>query len=338
MTAQFSMPRFAGANAAPMAAIQALTAIGLDATSRLAALHLDTARLALENTASNTRALVDDSLETLRYRPPGATQALAYWRQLAELSSGTRAVMEATRAVCASVSWVPTAAASNTLAEQTRQQKRLHDLSRRLVAIHEEERRHLAAELHEQVAPNLAAARINLHVMHGELQQALPGGVTARLSETQALLDDTDASIRQLGVELRPSVLDFAGLVPALESYAEQFARRTGIAVHFIGSHPATRLALDIESMLFRIAQEALANCAKHAEARSVSIELIQDAPHWAMTIADDGVGFDPQRLGETGRAHGLGLLTMRERAEFIGGKLHIDSYPGQGTRVTVEI
>lgn len=334
MTSQFSMPQFATANAAHMAAIQALTAIGLDATSRLATLHLDTARMALEKTASNTKALVDDGLETLRGRPPAATQAMAYFRQLAELSTRSQAAMTA----CGNASPRSAPPDIGALTEAAAQQTRRNELSRRLVAIHEEERRNLAAELHELISPNLAAARINLHIMHGELQQTLPDGVTARLSETQALLGDTDASIRQLGIELRPALLDFAGLVPALESYGQQFARRTGIAVCFTGTDSTTRLSLETESMLFRIAQEALANCAKHAGAKVVSIELTQDAPHWIMSITDDGIGFEPQQPGTTDQTPGLGLLAMRERAEFIGGKLHVESDPGHGTRITVEI
>ena len=97
------------------------------------------------------------------------------------------------------------------------------------------------------------------------------------------------------------------------------------------------RLPSDIESSLFRIVQEALINCAKHASAKAVTIELVRQDDRFALRISDDGVGFDPGRLGLSGGASGLGLLTMRERAEFCGGTFDIASRPGSGTQIRVE-
>jgi len=123
-----------------------------------------------------------------------------------------------------------------------------------------------------------------------------------------------------------------------LHAFAEQFSSRTGIAVHFTDAESTLRLPPEVESNLFRIAQEALTNCAKYAAAKAVVIELQHDDARAVMTICDDGIGFDPAALGQPGHPAGLGIITMRERAEFTGGRFSIESHPGKGTRIRVEI
>jgi PAS domain S-box-containing protein len=224
--------------------------------------------------------------------------------------------------------------------EEQRQADALHlaDLSRRVVAVQEEERRRLAGELHDRTSPNLAAASLNLGMIAADLPPRVPDGLESRLADTRALLAETIAGIRDVCADLRPATLDYAGLPRALREYAEQISRRTGIAVKVSGESPAARLNADSESMLFRIAQEALTNCAKHAQASAVSIELSFGKPHTELTISDNGPGFDPKALGQSGHRPGLGLLTMRERVEFAGGKFTLESAPGKGTRIRVEI
>jgi PAS domain S-box-containing protein len=215
---------------------------------------------------------------------------------------------------------------------------RLAELSRRVVAVQEEERRQLAGELHDRTSPNLAAASLNLGMIAADLPPRIPDGLESRLADTRALLAETMAGIRDVCADLRPATLDYAGLPHALREYAEKVSQRTGIAVKVSGASPAARLNADSESMLFRVAQEALTNCAKHAQASAVNIELSFDNPQTVMTISDDGTGFDPGAIGQTGRRPGLGLLTMRERVEFAGGKFSLESAPGKGTRIRVEI
>jgi signal transduction histidine kinase len=135
---------------------------------------------------------------------------------------------------------------------------------------------------------------------------------------------------------MRPPLLDYAGLTAAVESYIQQFARRTGIAVQFDCDNCEARYTPELESLLFRIFQEALTNCAKHAHATSVSVTLSTGFPV-VMAITDDGVGFDPVHLGSTGQV-GLGLLNMREMAEVAGGTLTIESTAGKGTRIAVAV
>jgi signal transduction histidine kinase len=144
--------------------------------------------------------------------------------------------------------------------------------------------------------------------------------------------------LREVCAELRPPLLDYSGLIPALESYAQLFGKRIGIATTFIAPATAARMSPEVESTLFRIAQEALTNCAKHAPgATSILIELTISDDRMVLTITDDGDGFDSADLGPQGILAGQGLLSMRERAEFIGGRFSVESAPGKGTRIRVE-
>jgi signal transduction histidine kinase len=223
-------------------------------------------------------------------------------------------------------------------AERAEHARLVEDLARRLVDIQEEERRRLSAELHDWTSPNLAAMRLNLEMLGADLPADAPEDLAGRLEDLQALLADTNASIRGVCAELRPAVLDYAGLYPAVDAYVRQFAERTGLEVALAGAAPEPRLPPDVESLLFRIVQEALTNCAKHARARTVEVKLEGAGGHAVLTIRDDGVGFDPAALGNGTRTPGLGLLTMKERAQFAGGRCSIESAPGQGTSITVEV
>lgn len=225
--------------------------------------------------------------------------------------------------------------------EQRMQARRLNELSHRLVAVQEDERRRLAGELHDRATPNLVAIQLTL----SNLAASLPDGVRVENGEyfddIQALLEDTTASIREICTELRPPLLDYSGLVPTLEAYAQQVGRRTGVLLSVDAHIEGSPLGRNVESLLFRIVQEAVANSVKHAYAKHIHIHLSGSDRHTVLTIKDDGVGFSHQLLGSagavSGRAPGLGLITMRERAEFAGGQLSINSQPGGGTEIRVE-
>lgn len=214
---------------------------------------------------------------------------------------------------------------------------RMEALSRRLVSVQEQERRNLARELHDRTSPNLAAIRINVAGLARRAPDGASSRLEAALEDILALVEDTSASVREICADLRPALLDYAGLRPALESYAAEFSRRTGIQIR-VGGSLSARLAAETESALFRITQEALTNCLKHAQATAVDIELSRGGADAVLTIADDGIGFDAAALGHDGQVPGLGLLSMRERAEFAGGRLEITSKPGGGTRIRVEV
>lgn len=216
--------------------------------------------------------------------------------------------------------------------ERVRQAQRLTELSHRLVATQENERRQLAAALHDSTSPNLATLDI---VLRAAAEQ--PHDSALLLEDALALLRETTQDIRDVCSALRPAVLDYAGLAAALESYAQHFADRTGIAVRVDGRQ-VPRLGAEVESHLFRVAQEAMTNSAKHSGASAIDIRLSLAGELTTLTVADDGCGFVPDALGKDGRRQGLGLLTMRERAEFVGGRCVIESCPGAGTRVVVSM
>ena len=221
--------------------------------------------------------------------------------------------------------------------ERAEQGHRLTELSRRVVSVQEEERRRLASELHDRTGANLATIKLNLK----SIARATPVPSTdadALMEETSELLADTIVSIREFCSDLRPSILDYAGLQQAIENCVDRLVRRLGIHGEVDHARFSGRCAPEVESVLFRIVQEALLNCAKHAQARKVSVLLRGDSRRLILTVEDDGVGFDPQALRLPGRNAGNGLLSMQERAAFAGGTFAIESAPGSGTRITIEI
>jgi two-component system sensor histidine kinase UhpB len=214
------------------------------------------------------------------------------------------------------------------------------------------ERRRISAELHDRTGPNLAAISLNLSTL--ELRLGAGGDPGNLLQETRQLLAETIDELREFSSELRPARLEYSGLVPALTERIERFRRRSGIDVQWRvrwNDEPAPsgeeaaraqeaatpRLVPEHEWLLYRIVQEALTNCIKHAAARNVRIELAEEPGGLSLTIEDDGAGFDPRRLAEAGVA-GLGLLTMRERVADARGSFDLDSAPGQGTRIRVRL
>jgi signal transduction histidine kinase len=215
--------------------------------------------------------------------------------------------------------------------------ERVAELSRRVVSTQEEERHRLAMELHDRTAANLAVIQMNLK----SISHTMPAADANELQlfqETGELLADTVVSIREFCTELRPVLLDYAGLAPAIRSSAAQFERRTGIATVVDDQDYSIRCTPDVESGLFRIVQEALLNCAKHSKATRVHIRLAVLAGQLRLEIEDNGTGFDPKAVGQGGHDAGHGLLNMRDRAAFAEGVLTIHSQPGQGTRIRFEM
>jgi len=225
-------------------------------------------------------------------------------------------------------------------AEEALQQyaARLRALTARLAEVAEAERQQLARELHDQVGQNLAALGINLNIVRAQMPEQAAAPLRFRLDDSLSLVGQTAARIRDVMANLRPPMLDDYGLVAALHWYGEQFARRTDIAIAVEGEEPVPRLAAHVENALFPIAQEALTNVAKHAQATHVTVTVEMDSGTLRLVVADDGIGFDPAHLAEPDGGRGWGLLTMTERAEAVGGRCRIESYPGQGVQVIVEV
>ena len=215
--------------------------------------------------------------------------------------------------------------------------EQLQAVSRRLVDVQESERRQFSRELHDRVGQNLTALSISLDILKTEVAGNGNGAARSRLDDAAALLDSTAGAIENVMSELRPPMLDDYGLLPALQWYANEFSSRTGIAVAVEGDEAMQRLPQAAEIALFRIMQEALNNVAKHGHASHVHIALERTEAQFRMAVSDDGVGIAASAPAGK-RRQGLGMMTMRERTQAIGGHFAIGAASGRGTRVEVSI
>src|SRR6266850_1764044 len=215
----------------------------------------------------------------------------------------------------------------------------LQSLTRRLVQVEEAERRRIAGELHDRVGQNLSALNINLDIVLGALGESAPQDLRLRLRDSLGLVDGTLQTIEDVMAELRPPLLEEYGLGAALGWYAEEFAKRTNIAVEVqdLARERARQLRREAAVALFRIAQEALTNVAKHAQARRVWVRLEANPGELRLGIRDDGSGFDAEAAAQA-RATRLGMTTMHERVIAAGGSLRVESAPGKGTTLNVQV
>lgn len=216
--------------------------------------------------------------------------------------------------------------------------EQLQAMSRRLVDIQESDRRQFSRELHDRVGQNLTALSISVDILKTQLPGNGNEAFRSRLDDAAALLESTAGSIENVMSDLRPPMLDDYGLLPALQWYANEFSSRTGIQVNVDGDERIERQTQASEIALFRIAQEALNNVAKHAHARRVHITLEHSGTEFIMSVLDDGVGFDALSISGSSRRPGLGMVTMRERTQAVGGRFEIGAASGRGTRVVVRI
>lgn len=205
------------------------------------------------------------------------------------------------------------------------------------------ERRRISAELHDRVGPSLTAVALNLRLIEERHRAVLGAELLALLHESQQLLSQSVGEIRELSGALRPARLEYAGLEAALADFAQQFRFRSGIdarvQVH-IGApgSPARRLPAGLEWLLYRIVEEALGNCARHAAASQVTVDLRCDGAIVHLQISDNGVGFDPEAIAQSQQKPGLGLLEIRERVEQARGSFWLRSQPGAGTHIAVTV
>jgi two-component system, NarL family, sensor histidine kinase DevS len=204
------------------------------------------------------------------------------------------------------------------------------DALRRVVSAQELERERLARELHDETGQALTSILLGLKSVEDAKSASEASAATGELRE---LVVTTLQDVRRLAVELRPKALDDFGLVSALERLVETFHEQTGIEVDLEPRLGEERLPSDVETTLYRITQEALTNVVKHAQARHVSIVLTRRDGSVSAVIEDDGRGFTAGSGGD-----GLGLLGMRERIALVGGRLEVESSPGSGTTLSIEV
>jgi ligand-binding sensor domain-containing protein/signal transduction histidine kinase len=226
------------------------------------------------------------------------------------------------------------------VAERT---QRLRTLAARLAEVEEAERQQLARELHDQAGQNLAVLGLSLKMVLAQLSTSLESHevaklLCARLDDALELVNQTAQRIHNVMDNLRPPALEEYGLVAALRWYGTDFAARTNVCINLPEEALAPRLPAAIETAFFRVAQEALTNVARHAQASQVSVTLGVEGRTLRLVVADDGRGFDSQRPADPAEGPSWGLLSMAERAEAVGGRCRVESRPGAGTRVIVEV
>jgi len=217
-------------------------------------------------------------------------------------------------------------------AERQQAEEALQILSRQLLEAQENERRHLARELHDEIGQALTAVKINL-----QAAQRTPEALVSYLEDSISIVDRTVQQVRTLSLDLRPALLDDLGLIVALRWYVDRQAQRSGFAAQFVADLLETRPRPDIETACFRVAQEALTNVARHARAQQVRVELRQRDTELHLLIRDDGKGFDVRTAQErAAQGASMGLLGMQERVWLVGGQIAIESAPAGGTEIRV--
>ncbi len=213
--------------------------------------------------------------------------------------------------------------------------ERLQSLSRRLVEVQESERRYIARELHDEASQALTALKFGLRLLEAEASE--PEKIGERVAELKLLADRVLDELHRLAMGLRPASLDYLGLVAALEQLVKDSDQRYAMAIRFraTGYNKEQRLPDHVETAIYRIVQEALTNAVRYANAKNIDVILEQRDEKTVIIVEDDGSGFDTRTIGKSGR---LGLVGIQERAQMIGATLTIESEPGCGTIIVVEV
>ncbi|MBE9547618.1 MAG: PAS domain S-box protein [Proteobacteria bacterium] len=218
-------------------------------------------------------------------------------------------------------------------------EKRLHYLSSQLITAQEKERRRISLELHDEMGQALTAISINIRSIEKELPSDLTPLIKERIAEIYSLADQASEQIRELSHYLRPSMLDDLGLVPTLHWYLDVYRKRTNLDVKYEPINFEERPSPEVETVIYRVVQEALNNIVKHAQAGSVLVRLERKDKEAAVFIKDNGGGFEVNEfLAPDDLKGGIGILGMQERVSILGGKFSIQSSKGHGTRISVEI
>jgi signal transduction histidine kinase len=213
---------------------------------------------------------------------------------------------------------------------------KLQALTRRLVELQETDRREFSRELHDRVGQTLTAILINVDLVRKRPAASQDAEIRAAVDECLELIDSAFSAVKDVMYELRPPMLDEHGLVGPLQWYARKFSERSGIALEVV-ARDDLRCDPRVELALFRIAQEGLANVARHAKATRVTITLAAEVDKVTLTLQDDGVGFRPGDTPFSSRP-GYGLITMRERAESVRGSFELSSIEDGGTRLRITV
>ena len=216
-------------------------------------------------------------------------------------------------------------------------QEQLRHLTRQLLLAQEEERKKISRELHDEIAQTLTGINVQLATLKTEATTDVKG-LQKKIARTQRMVEKSVDIVHRFARELRPTVLDDLGLIPALHSFVKSLAKRTGIHIHLTVFAAVEKLAGDKRTVLYRVAQEALTNVARHAQASLVDLSIVKLPDSICMKIRDDGKSFQVDRMLNAKKNKRLGLLGMRERVEMVGGSFRVESAPGKGTTIRAQI
>lgn len=212
--------------------------------------------------------------------------------------------------------------------------KAIRKLTGHLQDIREEERTNIAREIHDELGQQLTVLKMDVSWLNKKIAST-DETIKQKMKSLLMMLDETVKSVRRISSELRPSLLDDLGLTAAIEWQLSEFEKRSGIHTHLINDGNDAELDDSIKTALFRIFQESLTNVARHSAARNVTVSFLPEEQHFILSIADDGKGFDKQKIADK---RTLGILGMKERTSMIKGTYEIKSSPGKGTTVIVRV
>jgi signal transduction histidine kinase len=215
-------------------------------------------------------------------------------------------------------------------------QKKLRQLTRQIITAQEEERKAISRELHDEVVQSLVGINVELSALGKDA--TVKRGLRKKITHTQRLVENAVQAVHRFARDLRPSVLDDLGLIPALHAYSKNMAERKKIKIQLTAFGGIEALGNAERTTLFRVAQEALTNVTRHAQATTAQISITQIPGAVRMEISDNGKSFEVSKTFLAKNNKRLGLVGMRERVEMVGGNLHIESTPGKGTTVRTEI
>jgi signal transduction histidine kinase len=223
------------------------------------------------------------------------------------------------------------------LEQSKRMQEQLRMLSRQLLLAQEEERKKISRELHDVIAQTLTSINVQLASLKTKANFNTKG-LERSIARTQRLVVHSVNIVHQFARELRPTVLDDLGLIPALHTFMKHFKEQTGIGVRLSAFAAVKQVNGDTRTVLYRVAQEALNNVARHAQASQAEVSIYKLDGTVCMTIKDNGKGFRKEHLLHASKNNRLGLLGMRERLEMIGGNFTVNSAPGKGTTLVAQV
>jgi signal transduction histidine kinase len=228
---------------------------------------------------------------------------------------------------------------SNHLLKQSFQlQEQLRKISHQILSAHEAERKEISRELHDEIGQSLTGINITLATLAKEATVSTRG-LKKKIAITQRLVEKSMKAVHRFARQLRPPVLDDLGLIPALHSHMKEFGKRSKVHIRFKAIAAVERLDNERRTVLYRVAQEALTNVAKHAHATLASVRITRQLDGAiCLEIHDNGRSFQVQRVLSGKGSKRLGLIGMRERVEMVGGRFTIESAPGRGTTIRAQI